>query len=151
MMGRSDDPDANAILGAYGAVSDVLAGDRAMDNARKNGDAAAMDQVIQQRPHDWTYRSSRAILALSQGDLATYESQGQAVNDLAQKEGIPAGRLARQIIVDYQTFTIPETGAPCARKYSDLSNAYQILYEETGDEAYLANAMVATDMMVGCQ
>ncbi len=145
-VGRSDDEEANAVLGIYTSLSGVVAADKAMDEARTNGDAAKMDQVIASRPHDWTYRSSRAVLALAQGDMATYQAQGDSLNALAEEQGIPRDRLARQLIKDYDTIAVPDTGEPCTSKYSDLYAAYSTLYDETGEQRWheLADQAYAT-------
>lgn len=135
-LGRSSDEEANSVLGIYGAVSGVVAADKAMDEARASGDAAKMDAVIEDRPHDWSYRSSRAVLALAQGDMATYEQQVRRFGDIATEQGVPPARQARQIIKDYETISVPDRGEPCNRKYMNLVTAYSTLYEETGEQRW---------------
>jgi|GEM_PF-3047444 len=143
LVGRSGDQEANALFGIYTSVSGVVEADKEMDEARANGDAAAMDQVIKSRPHDWTYRSSRAVLALAQGDMATYQAQGDSVYALAEEQGIPTGRLARQTIKDYETIAVPDKGAQGHQKWMDLHQAYATLYDETGQDMYAAQADAA--------
>jgi len=139
-VGRSDDEEANAVLGIYTSVSGVIAADKAMDEARANGDAAKMDEVIASRPDDWTYRSSRATLALAKGDISTYEVQADASAFLSEAQGVPASRYARQVIKDYQTIAVPDKGEQGYRKHTDLCTAYSTLYDDTGDESYLVAA-----------
>lgn len=143
MIGRSDDEDANALFGIVTSVSGVIEADKAMDAARANGDAAAMDQVIESRPHDWTYRSSRAVLALAQGDIATYRAQADTSALLSEDQGVPSARYARQVIEDYRTIVVPNKGEQGYLKYMDLYNAYAILYEDTADESYAVAASAA--------
>lgn len=142
LMG-SGDPEVDAVLGIYGAVSGVIGADKAMDEARASGNADAMDQVIASRPQDWTYRNSRATLALAQGDIATYQAQADNSALLSEEQGVPAARYARQVIKDYQSIAVPDKGEQGYHKYMDLHNAYAILYEDTGDEAYLVAASAA--------
>jgi hypothetical protein len=132
----SGDEEVDAVLGIYGSVSGVISGDKSMDVARASGDAAAMDKVIKSRPHDWSYRSSRAVLALAQGDMATYEQQANSFAEIAREQGVPPARQARQIIKDYETISVPDTGEPCNRKYLSLAGAYNTLYKETGEQRW---------------
>lgn len=110
MIGRSDDEEANTVFGIYTSVSGVIAADKAMDEARANGDAARMDQVIQSRPHDWTYRGTRATLALAQGDIAIYTSQSAESIRIADAQGVPSTGQARQVIKDFDTTALPDKG-----------------------------------------
>jgi hypothetical protein len=135
LIGSGDD-EVDAVLGIYGAVKGVVNADKAMDEARASGDAAAMDEVIKSRPHDWSYRSSRAVLALAQGDMATYEQQANSFAEIAREQGVPPARQARQIIKDYETISVPDTGEPCNRKYLSLAGAYNTLYKETGEQRW---------------
>ena len=148
-VGRSDDDEANAVFGIYTSISGVIAADKAMDEARANGDAAKMDEVIADRPHDWSYRSSRAVLALAQGDTDTYQQQMQSFSDIAAEQGVPEGRQARQLIEDYQTITVPDAGEPCTTKYMTLMNAYNVLYKETGEQRWYDSAAQAYATMLG--
>jgi hypothetical protein len=72
------DDEADAALDAYDVVSDINEADKLMEEGRLYRDPAKMDQAIALRPDDWTYRSSRAALALDAGDMDTYQTHATA-------------------------------------------------------------------------
>ncbi|MHB1318872.1 MAG: hypothetical protein ACYCYF_09675, partial [Anaerolineae bacterium] len=150
MIGRSNDEEANALFGIVTSVGGVIEADKAMDEARANGDAAKMDEVIASRPGDWSYRSSRAVLALAQGDMETYRSQSSSFSDIANSQGVPPGRQARQVIEDFRTIPVPDTGEQCIEKYLSLTNAYNVLYGETGEQKWLDMAAETAAIMQNC-
>jgi hypothetical protein len=151
LIGKSDDEDANAVLGAYGAVSGVIGADKAMNAARASGDAAAMDAVIASRPSDWTYHVTRSVLAVVQGDDARVTSEDETANRLAADRHVSDAQFARQVIRDYQTIVPnPETHPQCYAIYSDLAAQYEVLAGETGEQRYFDQAAAATDQMNQC-
>lgn len=147
LIGSGED-EVDAVLGIYGAVKGVVNADKAMDEARANGDAAAMDEVIASRPHDYTYRSSRAVLALAHGDMDSYEEQMRSFEEIAKAQGVPQARQARQLIEDYRAIPVPDTGEQCTTKYMTLMNAYNVLHKETGEQRYNELAAQAYATMI---
>ncbi|MFC1991935.1 hypothetical protein ACFLVC_04360 [Chloroflexota bacterium] len=71
VAGSTGDEEADAAIGLGKMVSDIRKGDRIMEEARRNHDAAAMDAAIELRPNDWSYHNSRAAIALEENDLET--------------------------------------------------------------------------------
>jgi hypothetical protein len=151
LIGRSDDEDANAVLGAYGAVSGVIGADKAMDEARASGDAAAMDKVIAIRPNDWTYHVTRSVLAVVQGDDARVTAEDETANRLAADRHVSDAQFARQIIRDYEAIVPnPETHVQCYAIYSDLADQYAVLADATGEQRYFDLAGAAEASMDAC-
>jgi hypothetical protein len=78
VTGSTGDAETDAILDAYQVIDNMHRADKLMDEGRDARDASKMDQAIAMRPGDWTYRVSRAGLALEQGDVGQYNAQFDA-------------------------------------------------------------------------
>jgi hypothetical protein len=84
VTGSVGDEETDAVLDAYEVIDNIHKADKMMDEGREERDASKMDQAIKMRPGDWTYRYSRAGLALEQGDLAQYNAQVAAAAEASQ-------------------------------------------------------------------
>jgi hypothetical protein len=82
--GSVGDEETDAVLDAYEVIDTIHRADKLMDEGRDERDPSKMDQAIKMRPGDWTYRVSRAGLALEQGDLAQYSAQVDAAAQASQ-------------------------------------------------------------------
>ena len=71
----SGDPYVDAAVEAGKPIADLLTADADMAQGRKNSDPVAMDAALKLRPHDWSYETSRANLALQLGDVSGYNSR----------------------------------------------------------------------------
>jgi len=88
------DPEVEAALGAYTVIDNINRSDKLMEEGRQNRDAEKMDQAIQNRPGDWTYRTSRGALAIEHGDVETAQQQFDTGSHRPAGEHRP--RLVRQ-------------------------------------------------------
>jgi hypothetical protein len=76
--GSTGDAEVDAVLDAYEVIDTMHRADKLMTEGSRERDAATMDEAINMRPGDWTYRVSRAGLALEQGDIGLYQAQFDA-------------------------------------------------------------------------
>jgi hypothetical protein len=84
VTGSVGDEETDAVLDAYQVIDTIHQADKLMDEGRDERDASKMDQAIKMRPGDWTYRVTRAGLALEQGDLTQYSAQVDAAAQASQ-------------------------------------------------------------------
>lgn len=82
LTGRSGDDTVDAILGALGVIENLkqaeehmTSGTGYLDSGQPSQAAEELDKAIELRPDDWTYRSSRSVAALEQGDLDGFNDQ----------------------------------------------------------------------------
>lgn len=102
--GSSGDPEVDAVLGARDVISNLNAADELMQQGRAEGDLNKMEEAVERRPGDYTYRVSYATALLQSGDT-----------DLAQEQFIAADQVVTGYSSDhaqaYATQGIDELGA----------------------------------------
>lgn len=86
-------PDADAALGTVKMAMNYAQAESLMDQGRKKDDPALMDQAIQLRPDDWSYRVSRATLALKDDQLGIQDANLERAGELVRKENNKASAL----------------------------------------------------------
>jgi len=156
VTGRSGDEEADAVLDAYEVVSNMHEADKLMDKGRQERDPAAMDQAIQRRPGDWTYRVSRAALALEQGDWTTYSQQTGAAAQIVGERNIDPLWYTNQNIQDLEPVqaTLAASGWPdkeqCIQLNQALATHYLQRYALTGAAADLAQVEAAKSLVAAC-
>jgi hypothetical protein len=156
VTGRGGDEEADAVLDAYEVVSDMHEADKLMDKGRQERDPAAMDQAIQRRPGDWTYRVSRAALALEQGDWSTYQQQAGTAAQMAGERGIDPLWYTNQNIQDLEPVQakLAAGGWPdkeqCIRLNQELATHYFRRSALTGSPDDLARAEAAKSLVAAC-
>ncbi len=140
------DPEVEAALGAYTVIDNINRSDKLMEEGRQNRDAEKMDQAIQNRPDDWTYRTSRGALALEQGDVDAAQEQFDVADAIVQQGNIDPAWYANQGISDLQSIPGAEHinyGAPCRAYYEQLSYYQAVLHQSSADPQEKAGAMAA--------
>jgi len=156
VTGRTGDDEADAVLDAYEVISNLHEADKLMDKGRQERDSAAMDQAVQRRPGDWTYRVSRAALALEQGDWATYEQQTASAAQIAGERDIDPLWYTNQSIRDLEPVqsNLAASGWPdkaqCIKLNQDLAAHYRQRHALTGSAADLAQAEAAESLVAAC-
>lgn len=75
LWGSTGDDEVDAVLGTKSVVDNINAADQLMEEGRKEGDLAKMEEAIEKRPGDYTYRTSYAAALLREGDAAEAEAQ----------------------------------------------------------------------------
>jgi len=91
--GSTGNPDADAALGTVKMVINFAQAESLMDQGRKKDDPALMDQAIELRPDDWSYRVSRATLALKDDQLGIQDANLERAGELVRKENNKASAL----------------------------------------------------------
>jgi hypothetical protein len=156
VTGSTGDPEADAVLDAYEMIKNLNEADKLMDAGRVNRNAAAMDQAIQKRPGDWTYRVARSALAIEQGDLTTYEAQGQAAFSIVDQRDIDPLWYANENIRELQGVhdKLAAQGWPNAEQCAALNTALAVNYQRraelTGSEADATAAQIAASLATSC-
>jgi hypothetical protein len=115
-----------------------------------------MDQAIQRRPGDWTYRVSRAALALEQGDWTAYEQQAASAVQIAAERDIDPLWYTNQNIRDLEPVhdKLAASGWPdkaqCIKLNQELAIHYRQRHALTGSAADLAQAEAAESLVAAC-
>ena len=140
------DPEVEAVMNAYTVIDNINRSDQLMEEGRQNRDPAKMDQAIDNRPGDWTYRTSRGALALEYGDVETAQEQFVAADAIVQQGNIDPVWYANQGISDLQSIPGAEHinyGEPCRAYYEQLSYYQAVLHQSATDPQEKARAMAA--------
>ncbi|MHB9031750.1 MAG: hypothetical protein ACYC6L_01755 [Anaerolineae bacterium] len=130
-----------AVSGVTQVINTLIESDKLMGEGWLNLDPAKMDEAIQKRPGDFTYRSGRAALALMDGDLATYNRQRAEAEALATKSNASYRYYASTAAYDLESAEtiIKKDGyksrQQCVTLYSDLIIQYGSLLTDTQDDA----------------
>lgn len=89
-MGTTGDPQLDAALNAGQVVRGVNSADDLAARGAADGDLALIDQAIEQRPGDWSYRDQRGALLMEQGNIDEGWRELEAAERMVQ-ERINAG------------------------------------------------------------
>lgn len=150
------DPESEAVIGASMVIMNLHEADKLMEEGRRDEDPTKMDQAIQRRPEDWTYRVSRAALALQQDDLDTYAQQSEAAEAIVEANAIDPLWHTRRTVSDleYAESRLRMEGwkspKQCLQLYLALESEYTRLHEATGDAAYATRAEWALERYATC-
>ena len=79
------DAEAETVLDALDMLREQQEADRLLMTGWARSNTSMMDEAIRRRPEDWTYRSSRAALALQLNDMTGYEEQLRSAEQLAEE------------------------------------------------------------------
>jgi hypothetical protein len=83
MLGVGEGNEVTAAIGALETIDNVNKADALMQEGRDLGSVDKMNEAITLRPRDWTYRTSRAVLALDRGSIGMYDADVKAAQDLS--------------------------------------------------------------------
>ncbi len=137
LTGRSGNAEVDAVLDGYEVLSNLHQADQLMEQGRAEDNPDLMDEAITRRPGDWTYRTSRAALALAAGDTATHEAQQAEAEDIVRQNNIDPVWYHQQSIRDYDRPADQMTSNPqCKAVVNEMIHHYVALVELTGEPAY---------------
>lgn len=143
---RNRDPEVEAVMNAYTVIDNINRSDQLMEEARRGRDAEKMNQAINNRPGDWTYRTARGALALEHGDVDTAQQQFAAADAIVHQGNINPTWYANQGISELQSIPGAEHinyGEPCRAYYEQLSYYQAVLHQSATDPQEKARAMAA--------
>ncbi len=86
MGGSTGDEGADAVIDAGMVIKNLVDADNLMDAGRESSDISLMDQAINMRPDDWTYRVSKSNLLLKQGDLDVWSEESNKTWEIVEKD-----------------------------------------------------------------
>jgi hypothetical protein len=81
VFGTTGSDEVDAVLDARSVINNINAADQLMEEGRKEGDLSKMEEAIEKRPGDYTYRTSYAAALLQNGDAAEAEAQFAAADE----------------------------------------------------------------------
>ena len=81
VFGTTGNDEVDAVLDSQGVIDNINSADHLMEEGRKEGDLTKMEEAVQQRPGDYTYRTSYAAALLQKGDAAEAENQFAAADE----------------------------------------------------------------------
>ena len=138
LTGSSGDEIADAALDTIDTIASISKGDNLMGEGRRDRDGTKMDEAIGLRPADWTYRVSRAALALEEGDVDAWADQLKIASNVAAQQKANQQRYASQVIDDLEQVKgslgtgLYSNGAQCRALLDSLASYYRVRFESTG-------------------
>ncbi len=137
ITGRSGNAEVDAVLDAYEVLSNLHEADKLMEQGRRDGDPDAMDQAIARRPEDWTYRTSRATLALASGDVESWQAQQDKAEEIVVERNIDPVWYHEQSLRDYDRLGADVLTNPQCKLILERVIYHRLqLVNLTGDTAY---------------
>jgi hypothetical protein len=146
IFGVGEGNEVTAALGALSTIDSVNKADALMDEGRRDGDITKMDKAIEARPRDWTYRTSRAVLALDRGSLGIYDADVKAAQDLSPDRTVGGTNVSgsdREVQQRYNELSQVENRLRqelSARRVRDAERCIKIYGEMAAMAAQLQNA-----------
>lgn len=158
LTGRSGDDEVDAVLGARDMITNLQEADKLMEEGRAAGDLSKMEQAVEKRPGDYTYRVSYGAALLQSGDTAEAEAQFVAADTAVTSYG-------SQHVQDYATQGIDELGAlrpgferngfatkqQCQAYYNRLAYFYGLRYQEARESYFQSQQTLYTGLAQGCK
>lgn len=140
-FGSSGDPTVDAVLDARSVLGSIEKADKLMDEGRNKRDPAKMDEAIELRPNDISYRAARAALALEQGDMKTYQAHNEAAAQIVAGGEVNGEWALTRNIEEYENVEDRigssvsgfSSNAQCRELYLGLSELYSQRGELTGN------------------
>lgn len=140
-FGSSGDPTVDAVLDAKSVLDRIEKADKLMENGRKNRDPALMDEAIELRPGDISYRAARSALALEQGNMDAYQEHNEAAAQIIAGGDVDGVWALDQNINEYEGVedrigSSPDgfsSNAQCRELYVGLSELYSQRADMTGN------------------
>jgi hypothetical protein len=156
VWGTTGDGALDAILGSKKVIDDITKGDALMAEGRANGDFVAMEQAIELRPGDYTYRVSYSAALLGAGDTeeARYQLQWGAAAVAGSHDHIR--RFSEQGVQELEALG-PELVAKgfasqsqCEEYYFQLEYHYDNLARLDAGAGYRQQAVFAKQELAAC-
>jgi hypothetical protein len=155
LLGIGSGNEVTAAVDALRTIDNVNKADDLMEAGRTNRDADKMDEAIKLRPSDFSYKVSRASLALEQGDYVRYTLLSrQAAADAKEQWGSSAGRSTRaqqsqeyRELVDVSHRLSPDPGDVSRFKnYDQCATLYDKLLESSRNAEITGSQSPAADV-----
>jgi hypothetical protein len=158
LFGRSGNAEVDAVLGARDAVDNMNAADKLMEEGRRDGDLTKMEDAIEKRPGDYTYRVSYGSALLQQGRSDDAQEQFASANETAKSYG---GEHEQR----YATQGIDELGAmrpdiekngyadaaQCRAYNQQMAHFYRVRFAGTGEAFFQTKAQEFEALAQACQ
>lgn len=157
-LGRSGNDEVDAVMGAKNVVDNINAADQLMDEGRAEGDLAKMEEAINKRPGDYTYRVSYGTELLEQGYSDEAADQFSAADQAVQN--YPAYHQQEYAIQGIEELSVLREGyetngfankQQCKLYYERMAYFYQIRYDGTQDSFFQSQVATFQALANGCQ
>jgi len=102
IWGTSGDPGVDAVMQARDTINQIGEADALMEEAWEQGDPLVMEQAIEIRPRDWTYRVDAASLYLAQNEIGAAEEHLRAADKVVPDDPAAKDRHAFQVIQNFE-------------------------------------------------
>ena len=151
LFGSSGDDHVDAALDAYDSIKPLMEADKLMEEGKKSHNMEKMDEAIDRRPDDWSYRVSRSVLHLEQGDISRFDEDRTKARDLAGDNSRAASQITDQMIAELKEYLVSgPRGEQCLIAYQTLSDEYATRYNRTQDPNDLARSKSYFDQGLYC-
>jgi hypothetical protein len=158
LLGRSGDDEVDAVMGARDVIANLQEADKLMEEGRAKGDLTKMEQAVEKRPGDYTYRVSYGAALLRSGNAAEAEAQFVAADTAVTSYG-------SQHVQDYATQGIDELGAlrpgfqtngfatqqQCETYFKRLAYFYGLRYQEAQESYFQSQQTLYARLAESCR
>lgn len=152
--GTSGDATIDALLQAKDTLDNIGRADALMEQGWEEGDPKKMEEAIELRPYDWTYRVDAATLNLAQNDLQAAERHLTAAENVLPDD--PEAQQAHSLQVIEQLEAIKASGdeegytslEQCQMVHDQLVRNYNRHWTLSGNEGLSPGGQqIATDQV----
>lgn len=156
--GRSNSAEVDAVLGARDAVQNMMNADQLMEEGRKENDLSKMEQAVEKRPGDYTYRASYGAALLRAGQGQEAEDQFVAADKAAERYG--AGHRQQNAIAGIDELGAMRAGfevngfknrSQCQAYYDQLAYLYDVRWQGTKQDFFFEQAAHYREMAAACE
>ena len=159
VWGRSGNDEVDAVLNARSVIANINEADRLMEEGREENDLSKMENAIEKRPGDYTYRVSYGTALLREGRTDEAKNQFGAADDAVLEN------YSDDHIQSYAIQGIDELGAlrpefeekgfvsaeQCETYYSRLALFYELRYAATEQDYFLSQQNLYTQLAGTCR
>jgi len=157
VTGSSTDDDVDAAMGAREVIENMLEAEKLMEEGRKENDLGKMEQAIEKRPGDYTYRSTYSAALLKAGRTKESSDQLKAGFEAAEKYGgrhLQLNAIAAIQELDAMRLDFAGGGVTkdqCMHYYGQLSYLWSVRAYETKQQADLIKSDSYHDLSQSCK
>ncbi len=130
IFGGSGDDWVDGVFDIKEVMDELNKADKLMDEGLRDNDPKKMDEAINLRPNDWSYRTRRGAYALGNGDVDTFNEHFNHANGLFDNDDTGQLSYLNDAIDQFEDLEDRTSYGPdgldtdCSTMYTTLSQLY---------------------------
>lgn len=158
LWGSSGNAEVDAVMDARDVINNINEADRLMEEGRQENDLSKMEEAIEKRPGDYTYRVSYGAALLKAGRTNDAEGQFTAAEDAVKVYGGDHEQLWAIEGIDNLGALRPEfekngfvDAQQCQAYYSQLAHFYRVRHSGTQQAYFQTQATQYESLAQACK